>query len=361
MKTFLTLYYSNLKEFSRNRFAMFWTIAFPVFFMLLFGIIFSGGGDSSYKVGVAVEDPGRIGSALAQAFEDVEILKVTEGAQDDLLAKLKHGDLNAVVVVPDGVTAEVMSGKTAGIQVHYDPSNQITAQILLTIVEKVLGGVEQGLTGRAALFVVRTVTITASSLRTIDFLVPGILAMALMQLGIFATAPPLVQLREQQVLRRLGATPLTRTMLLAAQVCLRITVGLVQTALIILVGALVFQVQIVGNLLLLAGFVVLGALSFVCLGYFMSTWGKTQEGVNGASQFINFPMMFLSGLFFPVDTMPKWIRPVVDAMPLTYLADALRQIMVGAAPLHPLTTDLLVLVVWLVICAFLAVKFFRWE
>jgi ABC-2 type transport system permease protein len=124
---------------------------------------------------------------------------------------------------------------------------------------------------------------------------------------------------------------------------------------------LVFQVQIVGNLLLLMGFVVLGALSFVCLGYFMSTWGKTQEGINGASQFINFPMMFLSGLFFPVDTMPKWIRPVVDAMPLTYLADAFRQIMVGAAPLHPLGYDFLILVVWLVICAVLAVKFFRWE
>jgi ABC-2 type transport system permease protein len=361
MKTFFTLYYSNLKEFSRNRFAMFWTIAFPVFFMLLFGVIFSGGGDSSYKVGVAVEDPGRIGSALAQAFQEVEILKITESSQDDLLAKLKHGDLNAVVVVPDGVTAAVISGSTADIQVHYDPTNQITAQILLTIVEKVLGGVEQGLAGRTALFAVQTETITASSLRTIDFLVPGILAMAIMQLGIFATAPPLVQLREQQVLRRLGATPLSRAMLLTAQVALRITIGLVQTALIILVGSLVFQVQIVGNLLYLAVFVVLGALSFVCLGYFMSTWGKTQEGINGASQFINFPMMFLSGLFFPIDTMPHWIRPVVDAMPLTYLADALRQIMVGATPLHPLTTDLLVLLVWLVVCAVLAVTFFRWE
>ena len=278
MKTFLTLYVSNLKEFSRNQFAMFWTIAFPVFFMLLFGVIFSGDGNSSYKVGVAVEDPGRIGSALTQAFEDVEILQVTEGRQDDLLSKLKHGDLNAVVVVPDGVTAVVMSGKSADIPVHYDPSNQITAQILLTIVEQVLGGVERGLAGRTALFAVQTVTVTASSLRTIDFLVPGILAMALMQLGLFATAPPLVQLREQQVLRRLGATPLTRTMLLTAQVALRITVGLVQAALIILVGGLVFQVQIVGNLFLLAGFVVLGALSFVCLGYFMSAWGENSGG-----------------------------------------------------------------------------------
>jgi ABC-2 type transport system permease protein len=117
----------------------------------------------------------------------------------------------------------------------------------------------------------------------------------------------------------------------------------------------------IGRWLPLAGVVLLGAFAFVCLGYFISGLGKTQESITGAIQFINFPMMFLSGLFFPVDTMPHWIRPVVDAMPLTYLADALRQIMIGGTPLHPFGLDLLVMVVWLGVCAFLAVKFFRWE
>jgi ABC-2 type transport system permease protein len=361
MKTLWQLYISQLKEFTRNRMAMFWTMAFPVFFMLLFGVIFSGGGGPSYKVGVAVADRGPIGAALAGAFRGVDVLQTAEGAEDDLLARLQHGDLNAVVVVPEGVSSAVMSGQTADISVHYDPSNPVTAQIVLTIVEQVLSGVEQGLAGRTALFALQTVTVTASSLRTIDFLVPGILAMSLMQLGLFATAPPLVQLREQQVLRRLGATPLSRSMLLTAQVALRITIGLVQTALIVLVGTLVFHVQMVGSWLLLSGIVLLGAFAFVCLGYFISGLGKTQESITGAIQFINFPMMFLSGLFFPVDSMPHWIRPVVDAMPLTYLADALRQIMVGGVPLHPLRIDVLVLVVWLAVCAVLAVRFFRWE
>ncbi|MFN2297902.1 MAG: ABC transporter permease [Anaerolineales bacterium] len=361
MKTFWQLYVSHLKEFSRNRLAMFWTIAFPVFFMLLFGTIFCGDGDPAYKVGMAVEDGGPVGSALAKAFGGVDVLQTAEGTEEELLAELEDGDLTAVVVVPDGTTAAVMSGETADVSVHYDPTNQATAQIVLTVVEKVLSGVEQGLAGRTAWFALQTVTVTASSLRTIDFLVPGILAMSLMQLGLFATAPPLVQLREQQVLRRLGATPLSRSMLLAAQVALRITIGLVQTGLIILVGALVFQVQMVGNWLVLAGVVLLGAFAFVCLGYFLSSLGKTQESIMGAIQFINFPMMFLSGLFFPVDTMPHWIRPVVDALPLTYLADALRQIMIGGTPLHPFGLDLLVLVVWLGVCAVLAVKFFRWE
>lgn len=361
MKTFIQLYISNLKEFSRNRMAMFWTIAFPVFFMLLFGIIFSGDSDATFQIGVAVEDSGRIGSALAQAFDGVQAFQVAEGTRAELLEKLKHGDLSMVVIIPEGVSAEIQSGKTADIEVHYDPSNQTTAQIVLTIVEKVIAGFEQALVHQSTLFEIKPVTTTVSSLRTIDFLLPGILAMALMQLGIFATAPPLVQLREQQVLRRFGATPLSRTVLLAAQVCLRITIGLTQAVLIILVGSLVFHVHIIGNWALLSGFVVLGAFVFVGLGYFISGLAKTQESVTGVSQLINFPMMFLSGLFFPVDTMPTWIRPVVNALPLTYLADALRQIMVGATPLHPLPTDLLVLAAWLAVCTVLAVRFFRWE
>jgi ABC-2 type transport system permease protein len=99
----------------------------------------------------------------------------------------------------------------------------------------------------------------------------------------------------------------------------------------------------------------------VAMGYFISGLAKTQESVMGISQLINFPMMFLSGVFFPVDFMPAWIRPVVTAMPLTYLADALRQIMVGATPAYSLGLDFAVLSLWLVGCGLLAMRFFRWE
>jgi ABC-2 type transport system permease protein len=361
MKAFFQLYVSSLREYSRDRMAMFWTVAFPVLFIILFGIIFSGNGQSTFNVGVANEDGSQVGTGLTQAFSHVEAFVVTEGTSADLLQKLQHGDLSIVIVIPPDATSALMTGKSAAIEVHYDPSNQTTSQIVLTIVEKVVSGFEKAATHSPTLLTIDPVTTTVSSLRTIDFLLPGILAMALMQLGLFATAPLLVQLREQQVLRRLGATPLPRTTLLAAQICHRITIGLAQALLIIVVGRLAFQVQIVGNWLELAGVVVLGAFMFVALGYFISGLAKTQESVIGISQLINFPMMFLSGLFFPVDIMPNWIRPVVNAMPLTYLADALRQIMVGATPLKPLGLDLAVISIWMVVCAVLAVRFFRWE
>jgi ABC-2 type transport system permease protein len=361
MKTFIQLYLSNLREFTRNRLAMFWSVAFPVLFILLFGTTFSGNGNTTFNVGVAVEDHGTVGPALAQALVGVQAFHVTQGTSAGLLDNLKQGKLSAVIVIPEGVSAAVAAGKPANVEVHYDPSSQTTSQVVLTIVEKVVGGFDQSLTRQPALLILQPFTTTVSSLRTVDFLLPGILAMALMQLGVMATAPPLVQLREQQILRRLGATPLSRSMLLAAQVCLRLTIGLTQTVLLILVGSLVFHVHMLGNWFALAAFVVLGALMFVSLGYLMSGLAKTQDSIMGLSQLINFPMMFLSGLFFPVDMMPGWIKPIINAMPLTYLADGLRQIMVGAIPLHSLQVDLIVLAAWLVVCAILAVRFFRWE
>jgi len=361
MKAFFQLYLANVKEFVRDRMAMFWTLAFPVFFIVLFGVVFSGDTSTTFDVGVAVEDQGSLGAALGKVFGKVDAFKVTEGTRDELLAKLKKGDLRVVIVVPDGLTSAVTGGQTANVEVYYDPANQTTGQVVLTIVEKVVESFDQQITQRPTLLAVKPVSVASEQLRNFDFLLPGILGMALMQLGLFGTAPALVQLREQQVLRRLGATPLPRTTLLAAQVLHRLTIGLAQTLIIILVGRLIFKFQIIGNMALLAGFVLLGALMFVALGYLISGLAKTQESVIGISQLINFPMMFLSGLFFPVDFMPAWIRPVVTAMPLTYLADALRQIMVGATPVYSLWVDLGVLAAWLVVSAALAVRFFRWE
>jgi ABC-2 type transport system permease protein len=341
--------------------AMFWTLAFPLIFIVLFGIIFSGSGNTTFNVGVANEDSGPASAALATAFGSVSAFKVTEGSQADLKAQLGRGDLSALIVIPQGMSSALASGKPQAIQVDYDPSNQSTSQIVLTIVEKVASGFDQAITKRPTLLTVTPVTVTSQSLRTIDFLLPGILAMSLMQLGLFATAPALVQLREQQVLRRIGATPLPRTTLLSSQVIHRLVIGLGQTFIIILVGTFAFNVHMVGNWGALVAVVLAGALMFVAMGYMISGLAKTQDSVVGISQLINFPMMFLSGIFFPIAFMPDWIRPVVSLLPLTYLADLLRQIMVGATPAYPTLVSMAMLAGWLVVCSVLAVRLFRWE
>lgn len=362
MKALLPLYLANVKEFSRDRIALFWTFAFPIAFIFLFGLIFNNTDNStSFSVGLVAADPGPVGAGLARAFHSVGAFKITEGSQADILAKLKKGDLRAAIIIPPGLSASASAGKPTSLAVYYDPSNQTTAQVVMTIIEKVVESFDQQITRRPAVVSVAPRSVISSSLSSIDFLLPGILGMSLMQLGLFATANVLVELREKQVLRRLGATPLSRTTLLASQVLFRLTIGIAQTLLVILVGVLFFHVHLQGSPLILAGVVLLGALMFVALGYLISGLARTQDSVSAITSLIQFPMLFLSGIFFPIELMPQWLRPVVNVIPLTYLADMLRQVMTGSTPTYPMLMDLGMVTGWLVVCSVLAVKFFRWE
>jgi ABC-2 type transport system permease protein len=329
--------------------------------MLLFGAIFGGGDSTKAPVGLVVEDQGPAGQGLAQGFASVPVFTLYQGDRESEMAALKTGKRRVVVVLSEGLSHAVHNGQTAPVEVYYDPSQQMSAQYVLTIVQEVLNQAERHVTGSAPMFSMNLNTIQAEQMRNIDFLVPGILGMALMQLGIIATSQPLIALRQNQILRRLGTTPLPRATVLASQVTLRVLIAVAQAALIVLVARLVFNVQMTGSWLVLLGVVLFGGLTFVSIGYLIAAIARTEESGIAIAQIINFPMMFLSGIFFPVESMPKFLKPVVTAMPLTYLGDALRQTMVGASALHPLSLDIAVMGAWLLVCMVLSVRFFRWE
>lgn len=191
--------------------------------------------------------------------------------------------------------------------------------------------------------------------------VPNILGIALVWLGLFGTAIPVAQQREGHVLRRLGVTPLSPVALLAGQVAWRLTVALIQAALFLVVGYFAFGVTVEGNWLLFTGAVALGAMVFICLGYFLASVFRSTEGTMAALQLVNFPLMFLSGSLFPVESLPSYFKPVVNVLPLTYVCDALRQLIIGAPPLHPLGLDFAVMGGWLIVLVVLTARFWRWE
>ena len=194
-----------------------------------------------------------------------------------------------------------------------------------------------------------------------DYQVGGMLGVALLWLGLFGTALPLAQQRQGQVLRRLNVTPVSKGALLVAQVGWRVTVGVMQAALFLLVAWLGFGIRIQGNPFLFLLAVVLGAMIFVSLGYLLAGLIPSTEGVNAVSQLVNFPMMFLSGSLFTMDMLPDALKVAADVLPLTYLSDAFRQLIVLADPLHPLWLDFTVLSAWLLVLLLLGARFWRWE
>ena len=360
MKAFRKLVVSEFKQFVRERTALFWTFAFPIFFILVFGAIFSGQDNVSFQVGLVVQDDSPPAQGLSAALKQMPVFKLNIGEKDAELQALKDGDRRAVIVIPPDFGATLSRGERGSVDVYYDPAQTSSVQVVLPIIRRVVDEFDRALGQAPSLIELNEKTLQVRNLRSIDYLVPGILAMALMQLGIFAAMPLIVQ-RESRVLKRLGATPLRRSTMVISIVAFRLLVALAQATVIILVARLVFHVPMLGSWPLLAGLIVLGTLTFLAMGYMLSSFAKTEETAVPILMAVQFPMMFLSGIFFPVEFMPDFMRPIMAAMPLTYLGDSLRQIMVSSSALHAHLTNVAVLGGWFVGCLAVAVRFFRWE
>ena len=367
MQALIQLSIANIRSFVRDRAALFWTFAFPLIFVVLFGLIFQGG-STTIKLGWVDLDgsSGPTGSTtLRGAFASVKGVVLTDSDEATAKDQMKSGKLDAIVEVPKGYGAAVgaatgggASGTPAQITVFTDPTQATTGGIVQQVVGGVLGAVNLG--GRQPIVAAQLATIQTQSLNIISYLVPSILGMALMQLGVFA-AIPLVADREKKILKRLNATPLHRWQLVGSNVVMRLIIGIIQALIIVAVGTALFGLQVTGSLILLATLVVLGALAFISLGYVIASFAPTEDAANSMTSVVQFPLMFLSGTFFVIDQMPQPLQIVARFLPLTYLSDALRQVMVNGTAFSPLWFCFAVLIGWTAVCFGISSRFFRWQ
>jgi ABC-2 type transport system permease protein len=363
MRQIMALYQAQARSFLRDRMTLFFVLLLPVAFGVFFGLVFSGGGDFQLTLGLVNEDQGPAGEQFLEALrpsEDESGVVFQAGSRDEMLAHLEKTELHAVLLLPARFSQSLASGEPAPVEVYYAPSQPTSSGIALGVVRSMLAEASQAFSGAAPVLRIEQKSVQSKTLRSIDFFMPGMLGVALLWLGVFGTAQPFAAQREAQVFRRLSVTPLSRAAVLAAEVGWRVTVGLLQTALFLLVGYFAFGVGVLDWLPFL-GAVLLGTLVFVSLGYVLAGIGRSMESTMGIAQLINFPMMMLSGSIFSAEMLPSFFQPIVNAMPLTYLSDLLRVSMTGAAPMHPMGLSFLVLGAWLVVLLGLAIKLWRWE
>lgn len=345
MKVFFHFLGAHFKNTIRDRMALFWFLAFPILFVFLFGIIFGNVGASwSLRVGV-VTDTGP-SFALPEGITGVTFFT---GPKERELAALERGQRDIVLLLESGAVVLVTT-----------PKEVEKAQVFAKMVENFFLKEELRRRGLVPSVRVEVETVAAPRFRQIDYFLPGVLAMALMQVGLFGCLD-FVELREKKVTRYLGAMPLRREVILWSEITMRVGIALLQTAVILFAGWVLFDVRFSGAYVALLLWVLLGSATFVSLGYFLTSFAKTVEGASGLIQTVQFPMMFLSGIFFPPEVMPESFRFIVRLFPLSYLGDALRAVAVGIPSQFSLATDFLVLLFWLVGTFLLARKFFRWE
>ena len=364
-----TLTLASLKMYFRNRQAIFWALFFPLLIMLIFGLL-DFGRYVPPSVGVVDRADTQVSAALVQALRgsaDNPVLNVQMGEPDDLREKVTKGDLDAMFIIPEGFGD---TGRVSTIEVAYDSRSPQESQVAHTVLGEVLEAVFVQVARVPPeylpehLFQVREVEIEGHGQGYKGFLVPGVAAMALMQGGIFGVVFTLVRFRAQGVLRRLKATPINPAHFLVGQLITRLIISVLQTFILLIVGALVLGVTIgvdAGSWAMLAMFAVVGGALFISLGLAISGAATNEDVAAPVSNIIAMPMMFLSGVFFPITALPDWLASATQHLPLTYLADGMRAVAVERATFGDVIPELLGLGVWTAVMFAISARMFKWE
>jgi ABC-2 type transport system permease protein len=331
------------REFYREPEAVFWVFIFPVLLTAGLGIAFRSRAPERIPVALVVRSGAD--NALARGLAGADGIRLRTLDDSAAAQALRTGDVALVIRPADGA-----------VEYRYDPERPDAREARLRVDEAV-----QAAAGRADPVRTSEATIRERGARYVDFVVPGLLGMNLMGSGIWGLGFAIVDARRKHLLKRLTATPMSRPQFLASFVLSRLTFLIVEVALLVGFAVVAFGVPIRGSLLGLAGICMLSALAFASLGLLLAARPRTVEGVSGIMNVVMLPMWIFSGVFFSSSRFPDAVQPLIQALPLTAVIDALRATMLRGAGVSEVLPELAVISAWLVVSFVLAVRLFRWR
>lgn len=331
------------REFYREPEAIFWVFVFPILLTAGLGLAFRS--RPAERTPVAIVARNTADSSLAARLAADDGLQVRPLTDSAAAQALRTGDV-ALVVAPG----------SGAVEYRYDPERPDAREARLRVDQLV-----QRAAGRSDPVPASERTVSEAGARYVDFVVPGLLGMNLMGSGIWGLGFAIVDARRKHLLKRLVATPMSRTQFLASFVLSRLTFLVMEVALLLGFAALVFGVPLRGSPVLLAGLCLISALAFSSLGLLLSARPRTVEGVSGLMNLVMLPMWIFSGVFFSSSRFPDAVQPLIKTLPLTAVIDALRATMLRGAGAGQILPELGVIAGWLVLSFALAVRLFRWR
>lgn len=339
--------------FLRDRTSLFFTILFPLMFLVLFGGIFKNQtvprSDVAEIGGVAIIDqiPADQRGDLDQVLR---IEKMTD--RDAALEKVRTGDLDAVVE---------QSGST--VVLHYSAADQVksaTVQGLFNALVQSGNLTAAGITSPT--YSLQAQQVEDESLKTIQYVTPGLLAWAIATGGIFGAALTLVNWRQKKILRRLRLSPVSTATIVTARVGVSVVVALVQTAIFIGVASIpYFGLRLSDYWWMCIPLVIVGTLAFLSIGLLVGSFAKTPEAASAVANLIVLPMAFLSGAFFPLQGAPGWLQTISKTLPLRHMVDGLLAVMVRGQGPASVLPQLGILLAFAIAVTAIAVAIFRWD
>jgi ABC-type multidrug transport system permease subunit len=340
------------RTFYREPGTMFWTFVFPVIMSIVLGVAFRA--RAPEPVLVAVPDgPGA--AQVVRILEKSGEVRVRLLPQREAEESLRTGKVS-VLVSPATPGRGPVTGAVRDTTLRFDPARP-ESRLGRAIV---FDAIERG-SGRADIASVKDELVTEPGARYIDFLIPGLVGMGLMSSGLWGIGFSLAEMRTRKLLKRLVATPMRRSDFLLSFMVVRAGLLVIELPPLLLFSYFVFDVGIRGSIASLAVVSLIGATTFAMLGLLVASRAENPQIVSGLINVLSFPMYLCSGVFFSSANFPGWSQPLIGALPLTALIDALRAVMIEGAGLSKLLAPIGIMAVWTVGSFIAAMKLFRWR
>jgi len=379
--------WKDLLELFRNRLGLVMLVLMPLFMMVMVGFIYPSNNTlSNVPVALANQDAAYHNSTVgSQVFlfglqainSRAGMLTITNATGTDEIKDLvQKGDVEGGIVIPSNFTENILSGEQGTIIIMTDQSNpqvSVTIQAALTAVFQKMGtalarntvqGLNSTVNENNSLAIVQpyniqTQGVVSGHFSYFDFIAPGIVAMTVMMSVMTGLPAAISHERELGTLDGMMVAPINRLSIILGKTLAQTARGLLQGTIILTLATILFGVTIHGSMLLVIGLLLLGVFSFVGLGVVLTSFAKDQETAMMLMMTLMFPMMFLSGVFFPIQQMPWYMQDISKVLPLTYASQALRKVMVLGAGVPAISTELIILIVFGVVMIAIALPVFR--
>jgi ABC-type multidrug transport system permease subunit len=343
-------------EFFRDPGVIFWVFGFPIVMALILGVAFRN--KPPERIQVVLVDNGADAAwaqGLLDAVPEVEA-RIVEAKEANRQLDKGQADLLLIAARPAGFRSGRIVEVGPILHYRYDPDRP-PSRYARGFVDDAL----QRALGRKDPAASREERVTRPGSRYIDFLVPGLIGQNLMGSGMWGVGFVIVDTRKRKLLKRFAATPMRKSHFLLSYILSRLFFLFLEVGAIVAFGHYLFGVSVQGSWFDVLFLAVLGSFAFTALGLLIATRPQSHEAASGWMNLVMVPMWFCSGVFFSYERFPEILQPLIRALPLTALNDALRAVMNDAAGLSALGPQILNLGLWAGLCFALAMRFFRWQ
>lgn len=353
------LFKADLKLLYRNRQQLFWSIMFPLMFTVIFGFFFGGDQIKSGTLAVIKKSNTQLAETLNNSLKDSGLFSVKEETDENIArTELKNSKVNGILIIPEnfGSADPHVPGSVKYIS---DPGNGQLNGAVQSFAGEFLTIASMKAQNAKPLFDLEIEKTNSRKLSYFDFVLIGLVGMALMNSSVQGIAISMSKYREDQILKRLTTTPLPAWKFITAEVLSRLILNAIQVSVILLIGVYAFHAHIYGNLLYIYAIALVGALLFQALGFTVASMSKTTQAAEGMATAVAIPMMFLAGVFFPIEQLPQWLIKIIQFVPLAPLLRSLRGMALESASPFSQPWNVVLVLAWIVIL--LAISTYRFK